>query len=188
MPGCTFNPDPEDIPNGYSNSCPLSAWEGSSQDYCILHAELESKPHTAINQAIAQQTHPVVNANLTGIDDGSDLDFSGAQLPGADFSNSSLRSVNFDGALLKEAKFVRSDLDSANFTEDAQLTSADFTESNCMRTKFSGSTLRYAEFTDSTIIGAKLSYVKGMRAGFRDAEIVDTDLFQSELKKVDALL
>jgi uncharacterized protein YjbI with pentapeptide repeats len=185
MPDCTFNPNPEDIPNGYSNSCPLSAWEGSSQNYCILHAESESKPHTAINQAIAQQTHPVVNANLTGIDDGSDLDFSGAQLPGADFSNSSLRSVNFDGALLKEAKFIGSDLDSANFTEDAQLTSADFTESNCIRTKFSGSTLRFAEFTDSTIIGANLAYVKGMRADFRDAEIVDSDLFQSELKRVD---
>ncbi|MFC5134490.1 MULTISPECIES: pentapeptide repeat-containing protein [Haloferacaceae] len=190
MPGCTFNPNSEDIPNGYSNSCPLSAWGGSSQNYCILHAESESKPHTEINQAIdlqreAIQAQPVVNANLTGIDDGSDLDFSGAQLPGADFSNSSLRSVNFEGALLKKAKFVGSDLDSANFTEGAQLTGADFTESNCIRTKFSGSTLRYARFTDSTIIGAKMSYVRGMRAGFRDAEIVDTDLFQSELKKVD---
>jgi hypothetical protein len=88
MPDCSFSPNPEDIPNGYSNSCPLSAWEESSQDYCILHAESESKTQTAINQAIASQTHPVVNASLTGIDDECDLDISGARLAGADFSNS----------------------------------------------------------------------------------------------------
>ncbi|MCL9815283.1 pentapeptide repeat-containing protein [Natranaeroarchaeum aerophilus] len=185
MPDCSFNPRPEDVPNGYSNKCPLSAWEESSEGHCILHAELEPKPHTLINQALSEHSSPVVNANLTGIDDGSDLDFSDAQLPGANFSNSSLRSVSFEGALLKEAKFVESDLNSAEFTNGADLTSANFTGSNCLRTNFSKSTIEFTDFNNAIIIGANLSYVKGSRSEFIDAEIVDADFFQSDLKNVD---
>ncbi|WP_232700645.1 pentapeptide repeat-containing protein [Halobacterium wangiae] len=182
---CAFDPADEDTPRGYSLDCQLDAWAGSSEGLCILHAHENPKPHDILQQAISEQTQPVVNASLNDIKDGSDLDFSGAELPGADFSNSSLRGVSFEDAFLKSANFVNSDLSSAKFIEDADLTGADFTDAYCIQTKFSKSTISYANFVDSTIIGGHLSYTKARRADFTDAEITDTSLFQSDLRNVD---
>ncbi|WP_181685281.1 pentapeptide repeat-containing protein [Halorhabdus salina] len=180
-PPCAFSPATRDTSHGYNRQCGLSPWEESEENYCILHAEVSDKPHDKINEAIAEHDQPIPNVQLFDIEDGSDLDFEGAKLPGANFSGSTLEDVCFSGALLRDADFSETDLTRADFSGDANLREACFDGASCNQTKFSQSRIPQTTFHDATLTSTRMNYARGSGAEFHDATIVDTVFFQSNL-------
>ncbi|MEU4411502.1 pentapeptide repeat-containing protein [Streptosporangium sp. NPDC023963] len=121
---------------------------------------------------------------------GARINFAGAHLNHADFTNANFTDANFNSAHLNHAdltnaKLTRASLNSAQLVNanlaEARLTCADFTDARLRRANLASAELDTADFTRAILILANLTGANLMDANFghavlKGANLVDVDL------------
>lgn len=109
------------------------------------------------------------------------LDLSGYDLSYLDLSNLDLRSVNFSRCRLNNSNLANCNLRNTNF-EESNCRGVDFSGSELISASFLGAFLSNANFTNASLFRADL-----MRADFRDAILLNTNLHLANLERASRL-
>lgn len=124
-----------------------------------------------------------------------EIDFTAADLHGADFTEASLEKTSFRGLDLSQMNFANADCWNADFS-GANLTGASFQRGRCWNAKFTGARLVEADFigtilhmanlddadlTGAKLLTAQLIVVSARRANFTRADLGLASLVESDL-------
>jgi uncharacterized protein YjbI with pentapeptide repeats/Tfp pilus assembly protein PilF len=133
------------------------------------------------------------NIDLRGIDL-SRQHLTGPAGKGVDFSSANLLGANFQQTRIEGARFLHADLTGVDFSE-SEMPAADFSHSlaykaNFQRAKilfgkFNAANLDQSNFAEADLTGSDFSSARAHRAGFRSAQLTQVNFDRAKLKGAD---
>lgn len=144
-----FDPEEQAFPRESLEKTPCNREVWQDEDRCILHADVESKPESEIEDAL-NDGHEIRGSDFTGIALNDEITFADKDLTLCDFSGSTIRNVNFRNAFMEDAIFTEAELTDLRM-ENAFLDTASFAVATIRNVSFTSSSLRDANFSDASI-------------------------------------